>query len=100
MPNLGGAFFGATFSETQVPDYFIPGNPFSSFTSYIHIDNDFAEPSYSGVNDYVARPLDAVRVTAAHEYFHAIHFGIDAFEYSWGAVTSEFTMRQAAMTQC
>ncbi|MCH7877695.1 MAG: hypothetical protein IH914_00065 [candidate division Zixibacteria bacterium] len=81
MPNLNGSFFGITFSETQVPNYFIPGNPFSSFTSYIQIDNDYVEPSYSAVNDYLARPLDAVRVTAAHEYFHAIHFGIDAFEF-------------------
>jgi len=81
MPNLNGLFFGATFPETLAPDYFIQGQPFSSYTSYIHIDNDYIEPGYSNqFNNYLARPLDAVRVTAAHEYFHAIHFGIDRFE--------------------
>lgn len=89
-PNLGGNFFGATFAETLVPDYFIQGQPFSSYTSYIQIDNDYVEPSYSAVNDYVARPLDAVRVTAAHEYFHAIHFGIDAFEFGGSAPNFRF----------
>ena len=82
LPNLGGSFFGLTQSETQVADYFLPGNPFSSFTSFIVIDNDYIEPGYSNrFNNYLAKPLDAVRVPAAHEYFHAIHFGIDAFEY-------------------
>ena len=90
MSNLRGNFFGITFSETQVPDYFIAGNPFSSFTSYILIDNDYVEPSYSGVNDYLARPLDAVRVTAAHQYIHAVHFGIDAFEFEGSSPNFRF----------
>lgn len=80
VSNLGGLFFGATFPEDNAPGFF-NGFPFSSYTSYILIDNDFDESSYSSVNNYVARPLDAVRVTAAHEYFHAIHFGIDKFEF-------------------
>ncbi|MCH7879408.1 MAG: hypothetical protein IH914_08870, partial [candidate division Zixibacteria bacterium] len=82
LRNLGGIYFGTTLSETQVPDYFLPGNSVSSFTSYIVIDNDYREPSYSNqFNDFITRPLDAVRVTAAHEYFHAVQFGIDLFEF-------------------
>ncbi len=90
LSNLGGNFFGITFSETQVADYFISGNPFSSFTSYILIDNDYFESSYSAVNDYRARPLDAVRVTAAHEYIHAVQFGIDAFEFEGSSPNFRF----------
>ncbi|MFQ5607171.1 MAG: MXAN_6640 family putative metalloprotease, partial [Candidatus Zixiibacteriota bacterium] len=80
LVNLGGLLFGATFSDAVAPMHF-NSDPFAPYTSYIQMDNDFIESSYSAVNDYVARPLDAVRVTAAHEFFHAIHFGIDAFEF-------------------
>ncbi len=39
-------------------------------TSYIIMEND-----YAGFPGYQNNPLDAVRVTAAHEFFHAIQFG-------------------------
>ena len=46
------------------------------YTSYLALENDYAEhPAY------VDRPLDAARVTAAHEFFHAIQFGYDAEEF-------------------
>jgi hypothetical protein len=47
-----------------------------TYTSYIAIENDFAE-----IDAYIDKPLDAVRVTAAHEFFHAIQFGYDRLEF-------------------
>lgn len=44
-------------------------------TSFMELDND-----YQHVARYRDRPLDAVRVTMAHEYFHAVQFSIDYFE--------------------
>lgn len=44
--------------------------------AYCVLDNDFAEfPTHT--------PLQNLQVTAAHEYFHAVQFGYDAFEDSW-----------------
>ena len=44
--------------------------------AWIIIDHDFQH-----LPDYVGRPLDAARVTIAHEMFHTIHFAIDATEH-------------------
>lgn len=46
---------------------FIEGNG-DQFHSYLEIENDFSENFYT-------KGIDAVKVTVAHEYFHAIHFG-------------------------
>jgi hypothetical protein len=42
------------------------------------LDNDFAPSEYGG-----ASPYDSLRVTAAHEFFHAIQFGYDSYEDTW-----------------
>lgn len=73
-----GSFFGATVPEDSALGNYIPQS--KSLTSYIELDNDYFEENYSAVNNYRINPLDAVRVTAAHEFFHVIHFGIDATE--------------------
>jgi hypothetical protein len=65
--NLGFGFFGFTIPESISTGY-------EAF-SYIVVENDFGESSYS------TRPLDGLRVTAAHEFFHTVQFGYDAFEY-------------------
>ncbi len=71
--NLGGNFFGLNY-----PDSLFFDGPFSlNATSFIVLDNDYQESSFS---QYNAQPLNAVRVTAAHEYFHAVHFAIDITE--------------------
>jgi hypothetical protein len=44
---------------------------------WTEIDNDYAEFEFKRYND---RPLDAVRVTVAHEFFHLVHFSLDATE--------------------
>ncbi len=47
-------------------------------TSFIEIDNDYQGPAFLTYND---NPLNAVRVTAAHEFFHAVHFEYDYLEH-------------------
>lgn len=41
-------------------------------SSWCGLDNDFA------VDEFGAPPLNSLRVTAAHEFFHAVQFGYDA----------------------
>ncbi len=45
--------------------------------AYCELDNDFS------VEEYGAPPINSLRVTAAHEFFHAIQFGYDADEAVW-----------------
>ncbi len=73
LTNLGGAVFGLTYPDSLQFDSIgsLRG------TSFIELDNDYQESSFLTYN---SRPLDAVRVTAAHEYFHAVQFGIDFTE--------------------
>ncbi|MCW8816863.1 MAG: hypothetical protein OQK52_03180 [Ignavibacteriaceae bacterium] len=61
--NLGN-LYGQTWSETNVG--------ISSWTSYIEMDNDF--PWYSNAVP-PKQPIDAARVTVAHEFHHSIQFG-------------------------
>ena len=51
--------------------------PFDSW-AYCVLDNNYTEKPFRGLP-----PLDNLRVTAAHEYFHAVQFAYDAFEDSW-----------------
>ncbi|MFQ6091767.1 MAG: MXAN_6640 family putative metalloprotease [bacterium] len=71
IEDLGRSIFGYTQSEQRVSG--------RSMTSYIVIDNDYEwYPSYNRGRE----PIDGAKVTAAHEFFHAIHFGYDAVETS------------------
>jgi hypothetical protein len=45
--------------------------------AYCVLDNDFARSQFGG------RPVDTLRVTAAHEFFHAVQFGYDYREDPW-----------------
>ncbi len=70
MVTLGkGELYGYTVPERWT------GNKYT-YTSYMAMDNDFQE-----IAAYKDKPLDAARVTAAHEFFHAIQFGYDALEF-------------------
>jgi len=64
--------YGYTYSDD--PNIALTGT--KSISSYITLDND-----YKNISSYADRPLDAVKVTAAHEFFHAIHFGLDFKEF-------------------
>ncbi len=76
IEGLGSAYYGATYSEVIVDA--------QSATSVLVLDNNYNFPPY---NEYTGDPrdfnrrLDAVRVTVAHEFFHAIHFGMDWTEW-------------------
>lgn len=72
LDELPTLFFGASYPEDQVE----PGVPI--FTSYLTLQNDYSywvdeHPLYNNV-------YEPFSVTAAHEFFHAIHFGYDATE--------------------
>ncbi len=52
--------------------------------SWVVIDHDFQH-----LPEYVGRPLDAARVTLAHELFHTVHFTLDASEaIAWFEMTA------------
>lgn len=63
------------YGLTVLDSAYIDGVSSARGTSFMELDNDYQE-----IDTYRNRPLDAVRVTAAHEFFHAIHFGIDFSE--------------------
>ncbi len=60
------------FSGYSRPEAITAG---AALPSYIVVDNDFAESRRS-----VEKALDLLRITIAHEYFHAVQFGYDAGE--------------------
>lgn len=53
--------YGITYLEEQVP------GKTDAFSCYIEIDNDYA--------GFSTKPLPALMVTSAHEYFHAVQVG-------------------------
>jgi hypothetical protein len=69
--NLGGGYLGATYPEESLIT-----NP-NIYTSFIELDND-----YLGYPDYHSQ-YEWLSVTAAHEFFHTIQLGYDAFEYEY-----------------
>jgi len=58
--DIEGGYYGFTH----------PAATTATTASYIRIDNDFTDPGYQQT-----RGLDALRVTIAHEFHHAIQFG-------------------------
>ncbi|GAA1478726.1 hypothetical protein GCM10009623_31720 [Nocardioides aestuarii] len=58
------------------PEYRVRDHPRLA-NAYCVLDNDFARSQYGG------KPVDTLRVTAAHEFFHAIQFGYDYREDPW-----------------
>jgi hypothetical protein len=66
------AFFGYTVSDSP-----LVGSSYQ-YTSYIVLRNDYSMYKY-----LYAELYDPLKVTCAHEFFHAIHFGYDATEYEF-----------------
>ena len=58
------------------PEYRVGGMPHVA-SGYCVLDDDFARKQYG------AAPMVSLRVTAAHEFFHAIQFGYDFREDPW-----------------
>jgi len=59
------------------PEYLKPGRTREA-SGYCVLDNDFDSSQFGG-----AKPVNSLRVTAAHEFFHAIQFGYDYKEDHW-----------------
>jgi hypothetical protein len=53
------------------------GGPYD-VSAYCVVDNDYANLAYGGLN-----PVDALGVTAAHEFFHAVQYAYDWTEDVW-----------------
>lgn len=75
LVNFSRSVFGETYRDSIMP----AGGQIA--TSWIKMDND-----YDHISQYASRPLDAIRVTAAHEYFHAIQFAYDVYEQPPGVM--------------
>lgn len=80
LKNLDGQAYGLDYPDST---YIGPG--LRQATSFIVMDNDYYEfyvwdENNNRVYLYRNRPLDAIRMTTAHEFFHAVQFGIDFLE--------------------
>lgn len=91
LVNLGSSVYGLAYPDSL----FIDGPGSMRATSFIELDNDYSE-----IPVYASRPLDAVRVTVAHEYFHAVQFGIDfteAEDWTNSAFVQRYWMEMSAV---
>jgi hypothetical protein len=72
--HVNSGAYGVTYSDGTVSNYGTP--PRTAYKSYIHID-----PTYYGFGyTDVTLPM---KVTAAHEYFHAIQFAYNIYAGNW-----------------
>jgi hypothetical protein len=56
-----------------------PPLPVTSVSSYITIDNSFTDPGFTQTQNGFFSPEQSLRVTAAHEFHHAIQFGYNYY---------------------
>jgi hypothetical protein len=71
LMSLPPGYYGATYRDSTCAT-----DPSGrQFPCWVEIDHDFQH-----LPEYVGRPLDAARVTLAHELFHTSHFAMDATE--------------------
>ncbi len=80
---LNGGYYGYAYPAS---------NGTETTHSYLEIDNNFTDPGYKQT-----RGLDALRVTIAHEFHHAIQFGYYAkFDASWWQESTSTWMEEVA----
>ncbi len=85
ISDLGGGIYGYTYPD----EYALDDINRTRATSFIELENDYEEmPAYKN------RPLDAVRVTCAHEFFHAVQFGIDFTEAEVDIINNDTLVRR------
>ncbi|MCP4580655.1 MAG: hypothetical protein GY839_03500 [candidate division Zixibacteria bacterium] len=63
--------------------------------SFIELDNDYADPIFVQLG-YGDNPLGAAKVTAAHEFFHAIHFSLDRNEGYFPTAADRYWWQEAS----
>ena len=79
---VGRSFYGFAY----------PGTSGATTYSHLEIDNNFTDPGYKQT-----RELDALRVTIAHEFHHALQFGYYAtFDGSWWQESTSTWMEEVA----
>ncbi len=67
-----GSYYAETYTETSL------GN--NLYTAYIKIENDFNDKYNNGKYKYTTQGINGARVTAAHEFHHAIQVGNYGFK--------------------
>ncbi len=83
MPN-----YGYTMPELPGPQ------PWNDYTSYISVNSDFL--GLPPNDDPEGNQKGAMKVTVAHEYFHAVQFAYDVFEEAWFMEVSSTWMEDVA----
>ncbi len=79
--NAGGGVYGYVQPEyyannnTGNNEHSSGVNEVNAFTSYMVMRHNY--------NGFPNTELEAIQVTAAHEYFHAVQFGYDGWEENW-----------------
>lgn len=77
LANLGPNYYGyCTSDDPNVDRIFDYTYNYADVSAYCVVDNDFVEFEDN-------TPIDNLRVTAAHEFFHAIQFSYDYLEDFW-----------------
>jgi hypothetical protein len=80
-PYDGDQLFDVTLEEIGNQGYYgacMPASGATHATSSCILDDDFSPAEFNG-----APAINSLRVTAAHEFFHAIQFGYDTSEDIW-----------------
>jgi hypothetical protein len=73
LSDLGAGLYGWCTTDQQNV-----GPPWQAF-AFCSLDNDYAPSQFGNRNT----PLENMRVTAAHEYFHAVQYAYDLGEDGW-----------------
>ncbi|MFH0930573.1 MAG: dockerin type I repeat-containing protein, partial [Candidatus Zixiibacteriota bacterium] len=81
-------YYGYTQGESPGPE------PWNDYTSYISVHNDFI--GFPPNDDPEGDQKGAMKVTVAHEYFHAVQFGYDIGEAEWYMEISATWMEDVA----
>jgi hypothetical protein len=71
--SIGAGYYG--FCNSDDPEATEGTHP--QVSAYCVLDDDFSTSQFGG------DPLDSLRVTAAHEFFHAVQFAYDYWEDLW-----------------
>ncbi|MGB9561792.1 MAG: MXAN_6640 family putative metalloprotease, partial [bacterium] len=80
--------YGVTWQESEGPE------PWDDYISYIEINNDFS--AFPPNTDPDGHTSGALKVTSAHEFFHAIQMGINADTDGWWMEMTAVWMEETA----
>lgn len=83
-------YYGATYVDSIADTI-----PTWVGTGYMELENDYAEPVF---HDYNGNPLEAIRVTAAHEFTHACQFALDLQEFERQYPDRDFAWMEMSAT--